>query len=157
MKILKKIALVVLIVFIAIQFFPPDKNVDESDHLATFLLETNPPQNVRTIFKESCYDCHSNNTAYPWYNNIAPVSYWLAGHVDHGKGNLNFSDWDGYDKKEKDHKLDELIEEIEAGEMPLKEYRWTHEEARLTNDQRQDLIDWAKKTRVLYQLNLRQE
>lgn len=157
MKILKKTALILLIFFLGLQFFKPDKNSDESNHLAIFIAETNPPKEVREIFQSSCHDCHSNNTEYPWYSNITPVSYWLSGHVNHGKGNLNFSEWDSYNVKKKDHKLEEIIEEIEAGNMPLREYTWTHEEAKLTDTQRESLIAWAKQTRVLYQLNLKQE
>ncbi len=152
MKVLKKIALALLVILIAMQFYRPEKNLAEGDHLAEFLTETNPPEGVSMILKQSCYDCHSNNTVYPWYNNIAPISYWLADHIDHGKGHLNFSAWDTYDAKKKDHKLEEVIEMTEKEEMPLKEYTWTHEEARLTEEQRAQVIEWAKKTRLLYQL-----
>ncbi|MBT8320875.1 MAG: heme-binding domain-containing protein [Eudoraea sp.] len=157
MKIIKKIALALLVVFIGMQFFRPEKNIDTSNHLEAFLTETNPPEEVQMVFKQACYDCHSNNTIYPWYNNIAPVSYWLADHVDHGKDELNFSDWANYSVKKKDHKLEEVVEVIEEHEMPLKEYTWTHEEARLTEAQRQSLIEWAEKTRLLYELDQRPE
>ncbi|MDX1314936.1 MAG: heme-binding domain-containing protein, partial [Eudoraea sp.] len=103
------------------------------------------------------YDCHSNHTVYPWYNNIAPVSYWMADHVDHGKGDLNFSDWATYSGKKKDHKLEEVVEVMEDEVMPLKEYTWTHEEARLSKEQRKAIIEWAEKTRLLYQLDQRPE
>lgn len=157
MKILKKIALLLLIVLVAMQFYRPDKNRMQGDHSRAFITETNPPEDVKAILQQTCYDCHSDNTEYPWYNNIAPVSYWLANHVKDGKKHLNFSSWDTYELKKKDHKLDELIEEVEEGEMPLSEYTWTHENARLTEEQRSAIIDWAKKTRALYQLNLRPE
>lgn len=157
MKIVKKIALALLVILIGMQLYRPEKNTDTSDHLAVFLTETNPPQEVRTVLKQACYDCHSNNTAYPWYNNIAPVSYWIADHVDHGKGDLNFSDWASYSVKKKDHKLEEVVEVIEANEMPLNEYTWTHEEARLTDAQRNALIEWAKNTRLLYELDQQPE
>lgn len=157
MKILKKTALLLLVVFVGMQFFHPEKNQAVGDHTAQFLMETNPPKDVKNILQQTCYDCHSNNTEYPWYDNIAPVSYWLSDHVKDGKKHLNFSDWNAYEIKKKDHKLEELIEEVEAGKMPLKEYTWTHETARLTEEQRTAIIDWAKRTRALYQLNLRQE
>jgi hypothetical protein len=157
MKIVKKIALALLVVFIGMQFYQPEKNVDNSNHLEVFLTETNPPDQVRMVLKQACYDCHSNNTVYPWYNNIAPVSYWLADHVDHGKGDLNFSDWAAYSVKKKDHKLEEVVEVIEGNEMPLEEYTWTHAEARLTEAQRKALIEWAENTRLLYKLNQRPE
>lgn len=157
MKITKKIAVVLLLVFIAMQFYQPKNNQAQGNHTASFLVETNPPQNVRLILRESCYDCHSNNTEYPWYNNIAPVSYWLADHVTDGKKHLNFSDWKNYSAKKKDHKLEEVAEMIEEKEMPLKEYTWTHEKARLSEEQRKSIIEWAEQTKVLYQLNQRPE
>jgi len=157
MKIFKKVALALLVIFVLMQFYRPEKNSSQGDHTATFIAETNPPTEVKTILVQTCYDCHSDNTEYPWYNNIAPVSYWLADHVKHGKGHLNFSAWEEYDTKKKDHKLEEVIEMVENGEMPLKEYTWTHEEARLTEKQREGIIEWAKRTRAIYQLDLRPE
>jgi len=153
MKVTKKVALALFVVFIALQFYRPEMNQAQGNHTASFLTETNPPAQVKLILKESCYDCHSNHTEYPWYNNVAPVSYWLADHIKDGKKHLNFSDWANYDDKKKDHKLEEFIEMVEAGEMPLKEYTWTHETANLTEQQRNDLMSWAEQTRLLYQLN----
>lgn len=157
MKLTKKIALLLFVIFVAMQFYRPEKNTDYSNHTLEFIKETNPPENVKTILQESCYDCHSNNTVYPWYNNVAPVSYWLRDHIDDGKKHLNFSDWKNYKAKKKDHKFDELIEKVEEHEMPLNEYTWTHSEARLTEAQREAVIAWAQKTRLLYQLNQRSE
>ena len=120
MKILKKILVALLIIFIGMQFYRPEKNTTEDkDHAKNFLADTHPPQNVKLLLEQTCYDCHSNQTVYPWYNNIAPVSYWLADHVKDGKKHLNFSDWDTYPIKRKDHKLDEVIEMVEDKEMPL--------------------------------------
>jgi hypothetical protein len=153
MKIIKKIAVVLLLVLIAIQFYRPARNTAQGDHTAIFITETNPPEDVNLILKNTCYDCHSNNTRYPWYNNIVPVSYWLADHVKHAKEELNFSAWENYSSKKKSHKLEEVVEVIEESEMPLKEYTWTHAEAKLTDAQKQAIIKWAKQSRVLYQLN----
>ena len=147
MKIGKKIAWALLIVFVGMQFFQPDKNEDTTDHLSAFLSETRPPGPVEHVLKTSCFDCHSNHTVYPWYNRIAPVSYWLADHIDHGKGHLNFSEWAAYDAGEKDHKLEEVVETVESGAMPLREYTWTHAEARLTEAQRKAVVEWAKLSR----------
>lgn len=157
MKLLKKFFLALLLVFVIMQFFRPDKNITQGDHTIDFITETKPPVLVKTIMEQSCYDCHSNNTVYPWYNNVAPISFWLADHIKHGKGHLNFSEWDSYDDEKKDHKLEELEEMISNGEMPLKEYTWTHKEARLTEDQRNAIIDWAKTTRALYRSGQRPE
>ncbi len=155
MKIGKKIAWILLIAFVIMQFIRPDKNETTGDHLALFLTETNPPQEVREILKSSCYDCHSNQTEYPWYNAIAPVSYWIADHIDHGKGELNFSEWDSYGPRKKDHKLEEVVETVKSGEMPLEEYTWTHGDAQLTDEQRRAVVEWAEQTRALYALSAR--
>lgn len=152
MKILKKILVGLLIVLVALQFYRPEKNIAKENHVSAFMQETNPPNEVSTILKNSCFDCHSNNTRYPWYNNIAPVSFWLADHIEEGKSELNFSEWASYSAKKKDHKLEELYEETERKSMPLKEYTWTHKEAKLTNAQIEAVVKWAKDTRLLYQL-----
>ena len=155
MKFTKKIAWILLIALMVIQFIRPEKNLSEIPIDDQFKQETNPPKAVLNILETSCYDCHSNNTTYPWYNNIAPVSYWIADHIEHGKGHLNFSEWASYDKGKKEHKLEEVIETVESAEMPLKEYTWTHEEARLSDEERKALIEWAQESRLLYQLGQR--
>lgn len=157
MKLGKKIAWGLLLVFVGMQFIKPDKNLGLPEELEPFLVETNPSESVREILGRACMDCHSNQTSYPWYNQVAPVSYWIADHVKQGKGHLNFSAWDSYEAKRKDHKLEEVIETVESGEMPLKEYTWTHQGARLTSQERQALLDWAKNTRLLYALGTQPE
>ena len=152
MKIIKKIAWILLISLAVIQFIQPDKNESDLPLDEVFLEETNPPEDVKLILKSTCYNCHSNNTIYPWYNQIAPVSYWIADHIDHGKGHLNFSEWEKYDNKKKVHKLEEMVETMESGEMPLNEYIWTHPNARLSDGQRTAVIEWAEKSRILYEL-----
>ena len=148
MKILKKILLLLLAVFVIAQFFGPEKNAGEITSIEGFLAETNPPENVKMVLKETCFDCHSSVTHYPWYSSITPVNYWMAGHIDHGKEELNLSKWEGYSLKKKDHKFDELIEMIENKEMPLPSYTWTHTEAKLTDDQIDAVITWAKGVRL---------
>lgn len=152
MKILKKIALALLACFIALQFYRPEKNTSKGDHTATFINETNPSSDLKSIFENSCYNCHSNNTIYPWYNNIAPISYWMANHIESGKGHLNFSEWDAYNRNEKILKLEELVDEVSKGEMPLAPYTWTHEDAKLTKIQVDALVEWAERTKVLFEL-----
>ncbi|MRH99922.1 cytochrome C [Kriegella sp. EG-1] len=157
MKLLKKILLGLLLVLVVLQFFRPEKNTTQGDHTRLFLAETNPSNEVKLILEQSCYDCHSNNTLYPWYNNIAPVSFWLSDHIKDGKKHLNFSEWESYDTKKKDHKLEEIVETVTDQEMPLKEYTWTHNDARLTDEQRNDVVIWAKSTRLLYQAKMLQD
>jgi len=150
MKIVKKIAIALLIVLVGMQFFRPEKNQAEGDYAAAFVAETQPSPEVQGILKSACYDCHSANTNYPWYSNVAPISYWLADHIEEGKEHLNFSDWANYTDKKKDHKLEELVEEVKEGEMPLNEYTWTHADARLTQEQITALLTWAQETRKKY-------
>ena len=150
MKILKKIAIVLWVALVIAQFFGPEKNEGDITAVDTFLAETNPPENVRKILSESCFDCHSNSTKYPWYDNITPVNYWLNDHVKDGKKHLNFSDWSTYSLKKKEHKMDELYEEVEKGEMPLNSYTWTHSEANLTQEQIAEMVAWGKSVQADY-------
>lgn len=150
MKILKKILLFLLIVLVVSQFFGPEKNDGELATVDAFIAETNPPQNVLEILNTSCFDCHSSKTNYPWYNNITPVNYWLDSHVKDGKKHLDFSKWSSYSLKKKEHKMDELYEEVEKGEMPLNSYTWTHSEANLSQDQIDAIVVWGKKVQADY-------
>ncbi len=142
-----------LAVFVIMQFYRPEKNVSHGNHSNVFLTETNPDQEVKNIFLQTCYNCHSDHTDYPWYNNVAPISYWMSNRVKKGKEHLNFSEWDEYSKDEKSEKLQEIIKMVEEEKMPLMEYKWIHQEARLGHEQRNGVIEWAKRTNVLYQLN----
>lgn len=150
MKIIKKIGLLLLAIFIIAQFFGPEKNDGDIASVDAFFADTNPPENVKAILKTACIDCHSDSTRYPWYNNITPVNYWLADHIEHGSKHLNVSKWNDYSDKKKDHKLDELIEMVEAKEMPLPSYTWTHDEAELSQEQIDAVIAWAKNVRLKY-------
>ena len=135
-----------LIALIVIQFFRPEKNQAGYEAVAAFETETRPGDAVRGILKENCYDCHSNHTNYPWYAEIAPLSFWLDDHVRHGKGDFNVSDWESYSAKKKDHKLEELIEEVKGGHMPLDSYTWVH--GKLSDDEKDLLLQWATVARM---------
>jgi len=150
MKIFKKIGLLLLVVFIIAQFFGPDKNEGDMASVDAFYADTNPPEDVKLILKAACNDCHSDNTRYPWYSNITPVNYWLNEHVNDGKKHFNISKWNDYSDKKKDHKLEELIEMVEEKEMPLDSYTWTHEDAKLSQDQIDAVLAWAKTVRLKY-------
>ena len=99
---------------------------------------------VMQILKTSCFDCHSNHTEYPWYSKIQPIGIWLANHINEGKRELNFSEFNNYKAKRKRHKLEEMVKEIKEREMPLSSYTIIHKNAILTNDQVQLLVDWAE-------------
>lgn len=157
MKILKSIGLILLVIFIIAQFFGPERNEGDMASIDSFYKETQPPQNVKMILQESCTDCHSDVTRYPWYNNITPINYWLAEHVADGKKHFNMSKWDDYATKKKDHKFEELIEMVEDKEMPFESYTYTHSEAKLSDEQIKSVIAWAKEVRFKYSLEPKPE
>ncbi len=148
MKIIKKIAIVLLIALVGIQFYRPEKNNAEYRDVLAFEKETNVDDEIAVVLKNNCYNCHSNKTTYPWYAEIAPVSFFLSSHVNDGNRHFNVSKWESYSNKKKDHKLDELIEEVEEGEMPLKSYTIIH--GALTKKEKEALLNWAKTARQNY-------
>ena len=152
MKNVKKLLVVLVIVFIVAQFFGPKKNQGDVLSFEPFFKDTNPSEEVTHILKATCFDCHSDVTRYPWYDKITPINYWLAAHVEDGKEEFNISAWNLYSTKKKDHKFEELIELVENKEMPLKSYTFTHSEARLTDVQIAAVVDWGKKVRLKYSL-----
>jgi len=144
-KCLSILFLVLLAIFIIIQFFRPAKNItaDVSIHKNDISTIYFIPDSVHEILKTSCYDCHSNNTQYPWYNNIQPVAWWLSHHVKEGKRALNFSEFTSYPIRKKYKKLDGLIKQIQSDKMPLSSYTLIHRYAILTPNQKDKLINWA--------------
>jgi len=133
-----------IILLIVIQFYRPAKNVQDTRSQSNIFLVEQASQDVQDLIATSCYDCHSNNTAYPWYNNVAPISWILANHVEEGKEELNFDAWGTYSIKRRNKKLKEIKEELEAQEMPLESYLWFHKDAALTSEQIDTLIDWVR-------------
>jgi hypothetical protein len=101
------------------------------------------PDTVMTILKTSCYDCHSNYTVYPWYVNINPVGLWLKSHIDDGKRGINFSDLSGFSKKKLDHRMKDIVELVDSGEMPLSSYTLIHRYAKLDSNQINIIKDWT--------------
>ena len=104
---MKKILLGILIIIILIQFIRPEKNIS-NDGINDISTVMDVPENVQEIIKTSCADCHSNTTKYPWYSEVAPVSWYLASHVNDGKKHLNFSEWASYNKNQKEHIIKDL-------------------------------------------------
>lgn len=144
MSILKKAAITIIVLLVVIQFFKTkeNKSIQVSENTITQYYEV--PENIQNILKTSCYDCHSNNTNYPWYNKIQPVNWWLSNHVNEGKRKLNFDEFNVYSTKKKLHKLDEVIENIKDNEMPLKSYTLIHGDAKLSNSDKQEIEAWVK-------------
>jgi len=140
----KKIFIGLVIVLVVMQAFRIDKTTKPLDANNDFIALTVPNAEVTEILKSACYDCHSDQTIYPWYTNIAPVSWWIKHHINEGSHHLNFSIWGTYKDKRKHHKLEECIEMVEEGEMPLNSYTWTHKEAKLTDAQKLQLVEFFK-------------
>lgn len=145
---IKKISVGLLVLFTAAQFINPKKNESEFVPESDFITLEQPPQHLANIIKTSCYDCHSNNTIYPWYDRITPINFWVDGHIEHGKEHLNFSEWSSYSAKKKAHKLDEFIEMIEDKEMPLASYTLTHQDAKLSNADITALTNWITLVKI---------
>lgn len=147
MKIAKKILMTVGLILVIIQFIQPS-------HEATAEISPNDiskvvsiPDNVRFLMKGACYDCHSNNTIYPWYSYVQPVGWLLSNHISKGRKELNFSDFANYPARRKQSKMEEIAEVIGKDEMPLLSYRIIHRNANLDPVQKELLIDWANQTK----------
>jgi hypothetical protein len=143
-KILKIVALVLALAFIAIQFIRPDRTNPPEVPGETLEASTKIPADVGAILSRSCADCHSNRTIYPWYSNVAPTSWFLADHIRDGRRELNISVWNTYDNRRKGRKLDEICEQVETGEMPLPSYLWIHWDASLKEGEAAKICDWTK-------------
>lgn len=144
---MKKVLLILLVVFILMQFIRPEKN-DSKNEMNAMGTVMDIPVEVTKIIQTSCADCHSNATKYPWYSKIAPASWFLAQHVKEGKENLNFSEWTAYNKDQQAHILKDIKEVLNEREMPLKSYLLINKEAKLTENQYQILYDWANAIKV---------
>jgi mono/diheme cytochrome c family protein len=148
-KILKRTLLVLLLAFVVIQFFRPVKNTAGGPEAFAKDIATahDVPADVQLIFQKACYDCHSNNTAYPWYSYIQPVAWWLNDHVKEGKKELNFSEFAGYSIRRKYKKLEEINKEVKEGEMPLESYTLIHTDAKLSDAERLAIANWVTSLR----------
>ncbi len=150
---IRKVLYILAIVLILIQFYRPDLNNSSYESAVNeFILQNNVSSEVESILKTSCFDCHSNHTSYPFYAQVAPISFWINHHVEEGKEHLNFSDWNNYSIKKKLHKLDEIIEEIEEHEMPLRSYTLLHTDAKLNEEASKLLVNWSKKLQNTYNI-----
>lgn len=143
----RKIALLLAALLVLIQFIRPEKNANPELSTADISQVYAMPGAVKNILVQSCYDCHSNHTRYPWYAHIQPVAWWLNSHIQEGKEHLNFSEFGTYPAKKANHKLEEVEEAVTDGWMPLDSYLWVHRDARLTADQAQAVADWARELR----------
>lgn len=141
-KILITIAVVVVAGLIVIQFFPPEKNSSAVTQASIF-YQLEVPELIKKKLVNSCFDCHSNQTRYPWYNKVAPISWILSNHIREGKEHLNFSRWADYSKREQIKMLGEICEVLEEGSMPLKSYLLIHTEAKIFDHDVENICEWT--------------
>ena len=145
MKAVKIIAIVLLVAFVVIQFIPVDRNQSDSVPKTDFMLVNDVPNDIKNKLQVSCYDCHSNNTQYPWYNKVQPIAWFLEDHIKKGKAELNFNEWDSLSNRRKKSKLRSIIKQIENDEMPLDSYTLIHREASFSEAEKQELIQWVER------------
>lgn len=145
-KVFKKIFITAFVIFLLMQLYQPARNIDYGRISTVHFTKTYAvPANVESILRTSCYDCHSNNTNYPWYINIQPIRLFMDSHINEGKENLNFSEWGNYSSRKQRSKLNEISKQIKAGEMPLTSYTLIHRNATLTAAQKEEVTHWIDK------------
>jgi len=143
MKLFRRIVLALVVLFVVAQFIRPLPGSVPIDPQKTLSSTGDLPANVATVFNRACRDCHSNNTTWPWYSQIAPVSWMLASHVNEGRRELNIDQWRDYTTKRQLRKLDAICKEVKEQDMPLSSYLWIHHDARLSGDDVRLLCTWA--------------
>lgn len=145
---MKKAIMIVFVLltaaFVAIQFVRPDFSNPPVNAAETIGASSQVPDEVAAILKTSCGDCHSHETAYPWYSKIQPSAWFLADHITKGRRELNFSVWATYENRRKRRKLKQMCEQVRAREMPLGSYLWIHRDASLSDAQIKTLCDWTE-------------
>lgn len=142
-KIIKLLVIVIIALIVLIQLYRPERFTTAEvtgDHITKKL---NVPSNVETILKRSCYDCHSNQTTWPWYSAVAPISWFVISDVTRGRAKMNFSEWGKYSQNKQSIKLDKICDQITDGNMPLKQYLYIHKNAVLSQQDKDILCNWA--------------
>jgi len=140
---LKKILLALLIVLIISQFFPANLPKVTAENPADLIANNSIPDEVAKILHESCYDCHSNETIYPWYSYVSPVKFLVSKDTRKGRKHVNFSEWENYNKADKLEALDDFGDEVDEGEMPMEIYTVMHSNSKLSDADRELLVAWA--------------
>lgn len=130
---------------VGIQFIPTNRNQSDVVPDTDFMLVNEVPNKLREIIEISCYDCHSNNTKYPWYNKIQPAGWYLENHIKEGKSELNFSEWGTLSDRRKKSKLKSIKSQVENGEMPMQSYTFIHRDAALSGDDKAIISEYVQK------------
>lgn len=140
---LKWLAVALFTVFAGAQLVRPARENPSAPEGQAFTAHLDVPAEVMSVLDRACMDCHSNRTDWPWYSNVAPASWFVADHVEHGRRELNFSAWAGYDREHAEHLLADVCQEVKAGKMPLGSYVLLHPEAKLSPSDVRTLCDWS--------------
>ena len=143
-KTLKWIGIILVVLLVTIQAVRPARTNPTVDESQTISVNATVSPEVAAILERACIDCHSSKTTWPWYSEVAPVSWFLADHVNDARKELSLSDWGTYDSKKKARKLKEICEEVEQGGMPLTSYLLLHPAARLSDSDKQTLCEWTR-------------
>lgn len=146
-KTLKRLLLLLVIVFVGIQFIPTKLNVSSEVYKTDFLNLYKGPKEISKKLKISCYDCHSNNTYYPWYNKIQPITWLLEGHINEGKSELNFNHFGDYSVRKQKSKLTSMIRQIEGDKMPLNSYLIMHKDAEISPSEKEKILLFLNQTK----------
>jgi len=142
----KIIILGVVGIFIIMQFIRPGRNYTGQASEQSMMQLYHTPDSIHHILQQSCMNCHSSNTDYPWYTNVQPLGWWLDYHIRKGKEELNLDEFAQYSDRRKISKLRSMKDQVQDGAMPLRSYTWMHKEARLSDMQKAQLADWLNKT-----------
>ncbi|MBC9794975.1 heme-binding domain-containing protein [Sinomicrobium weinanense] len=144
MKYLKISGLLILVALVGIQFIPTSLNQSEVVPPSDFMISNEVPEHIERKIRVSCYDCHSNNTEYPWYSTVQPMAWILEDHITEGKEELNFSEWDDYSSRKKRSKLRSVKSQIESNKMPLSSYTLLHRDAVISEKEKKMLLEWLE-------------
>jgi hypothetical protein len=147
LSLLKKGLLIFLFVLVVIQFIQPARNKNGQVSRMDIARIYQVPEKVHGILKNYCYDCHSNNTRYPWYSMLQPGAWLMASHIKEGKEELNFYEFGGYSRRRQQSKLKAIANSIKDETMPLSSYTLIHKNARLSQTQKEMVVNWAERTR----------
>lgn len=157
MQVIKKISFGLLLMFVVIQLIPKAVNKNKQISTTDITKKYEIPDQIQSVFKKACFDCHSNNTSYPWYAHIQPFRFMLDRHVRDGKADLNFSEFGSYSEKRQFNKLKAIGESVEDETMPLRSYELFHPEARLSKREKDLVIKWINNTRSLIEAKKNRE
>ncbi|MCM5662243.1 heme-binding domain-containing protein [Galbibacter mesophilus] len=137
---------ILLILFLGLQLFRYTKNTSEEiNNTADFLYSTSAPKEISDLFLNACYDCHSNNTHYKWYDEVVPINWYITQNINQGKFVLNFSEWESLSVLDREVALRAMLFDIQTEKMPKKMYATLHKEARLSEADKKRLVAWVDK------------